>query len=172
MNQSWMAVAAVFALALPGAAAAYPEGAPWGAADPDAPENCSTCHFDYDAKLDSKSVRIDGLPASPSAGETYEFVIRFADPAAEVAGFQLLARSEDSAPGNFSSTETAIEVGESGIRSTDPSINDNGVAWRILWTAPEATGVRIRFFLAVTGSNSDGSPFGDQIHFRSFSIQL
>ena len=158
--------------ALPLAALAYPEGAPWGAADPSAKENCSTCHFDYDAKLDSKSVRIDGLPESPAAGESYEFVIRFDDPNAAVAGFQMLARATEGGAGTFSSDESAIEAGESGIRSTDPSMNDNGVVWTIDWTAPESPGNTIRFFLAVTGSNDDGSPFGDQIHFRSFSITL
>ena len=163
--------AMVLAIA-PALAVAYPEGAPWGAADPDAPENCATCHFDYDARLDSTQVGIGGLPDTPSPGQTYEFVIRFSDPDAAVAGFQLLARSGDGDAGRFASDESAIEIGESGIRSTDPSINDNGVVWRLSWTAPELPGATIRFFLAVTGSNDDGSPFGDQIHFRSFSIEL
>ena len=159
-------------LAVPAAVVAYPEGAPWGAADPDAAENCSTCHFDHDAKLDSASISVEGLPAKPAAGQTCELVIRFADAGAAVAGFQLLARAVDGTAGTFSSEDTDIETGESGIRSTSPSNNKNGVAWRITWTAPHTPGATIRFFLAVTGSNDDGSPFGDQVHFRSFSIVL
>jgi hypothetical protein len=165
-------LAALTLLAFPAAAVAYPEGAPWGAAVPDAQENCSTCHFDYDAKPDSTSIRIDGLPKSPSAGETYEFVVRFEDPGAAVAGFQLLARASAGNSGTFSSPDAATETGDSAIRSTKPSINDDGVAWRIAWTAPDTPGAIIHLFLAVTAANDDGSPFGDQVHFHSYSVQL
>ena len=41
-------------------ASAFPEGAPWGAANPDAEGNCSSCHFDYDAIRDSPALILDG----------------------------------------------------------------------------------------------------------------
>lgn len=157
---------------LPGIVLAYPEGAPWGAADPDAKENCSTCHFDFDATLESVAIAIDGLPSAPLAGETYELIIQFRNSKTAAAGFQLLARGPDDGAGKFSSTASAIEADEHGIRSTAPAINRGGVSWSVAWTAPESPGATIRFFLAVSGSNNDGSPFGDEIHFRAFKIRL
>ena len=40
----------------------------------------------------------------------------------------------------------------------------------MLWTAPDLPDKKVTFNLAVTGANDDGSPFGDRIHFRSFTV--
>lgn len=172
MNRTSFAIVSIVLAALPVSAPGYPEGAPWGAADPDASENCSACHFDDEPILNSASIAIDGLPAEPVTDETYEFVVRFEDADAVAAGFQLLARATAGSAGLFSANGSMLEAGAAGIRSTRPTKNENGVQWTIKWTAPDNPGATIQFFLAVTGANDDGSPLGDQVHFRSFGITL
>jgi hypothetical protein len=155
-----------------GAAHAYPEGAPWGAANPDAAENCSTCHFDYDAVRESKALSIEGIPEHPVAGETYSLSITLMNSSAATAGFQVLATAEDGDAGTFSTSADDMEIDGSGIRSTHPSISDFGASWTFDWTAPPQTNTKIMFFIAVMASNDDGSPFGDQAHFLALSIDL
>ena len=167
---------AIFALVLtstvPTPVAAYPEGAPWGASNPDAEQNCASCHFDYDAVRGSAALTIEGLPERPEPGKRYALTIRFDDPAQEIAGFQMIAIADPGSAGRFVSTMPNIEYVGAAIRSTDPISNDSGAAWQLEWTAPDSAGAVITFFLAVTGSNDDGSPFGDQIHFRSFELEM
>ena len=43
-------------------ARALPDGAPWGAANPAADQNCAACHFSVDPVLASDDVVIRGLP--------------------------------------------------------------------------------------------------------------
>lgn len=156
---------------LANAASAFPEGAPWGAADPDSVDSCSICHFDDDAVRDSAALSIVGLPEQPLPGESYELTIRFDEPDALIAGFQMLAKGAEPA-GAFAALSTDIEYVGSAIRSTDPSANNGTVTWRLTWTAPVVPGVEVTLFLAVMGANDDGSPFGDRVHFRSFHLVM
>ena len=146
-------------------ASAFPRGAPWGTADPQSGQNCTACHFDYQAIPDSKSLSIRGLPVAPVSGTTYELLVSFEDSVALIAGFQMLAST-----GQFSASQKHIETNGSSIRSTRPIANINGVIWTMLWTAPDLPDKKVIFYLAVTGANDDGSPLGDRIHFRSFTI--
>jgi hypothetical protein len=144
---------------------ASPGGAPWGAANPQSSQNCTACHFDYEAIPDSKSLSIRGLPVAPVTGSTYELQVSFKDTDAIIAGFQMLASA-----GQFGASQKHIETTGSSIRSTRPVANINGVAWSILWTAQDLADKKVTFYLAVTGANDDGSPLGDRIHFRSFTV--
>ena len=164
--------AALGAATLVSVAFAYPEGAPWGAARPDAVESCATCHFDYDAVADSTAIAVSGLPEQPRAGATYPLTVVFEVPEAATAGFQVLAISEGGDSGSFTAGATDMETGTGAIRSTHPSIVDGGATWTFDWTAPERPGAVIQFYIAVMASNDDGSPFGDQVHFLSLSIRL
>lgn len=146
-------------------ASAFPGGAPWGTANPQSGQNCTACHFDYQAIPDSKSLTIRGLPVAPVSGTTYELMVSFVDSVAIIAGFQMFVST-----GQFSASQKYIETTGSSIRSTRPIANKNGVVWAMLWTAPDLADKKVTFNLAVTGANDDGSPFGDQIHFRSFTV--
>lgn len=164
-------------LALAGAAAlaadavfAYPEGAPWGAANPDASESCGSCHYDYTPQPDSSALSIAGLPRSVAPGQEYEFIVRFADDAAIVSGFQLLASAGDADAGVFRADSDAIEAIGAASRSTKPLKSDGCVSWRLSWRAPEAIDEPIVLYLAASAANDDQSPFGDTIHYRSFTL--
>ena len=160
-------ITAIMASLSMSAALAFPEGAPWGAADPDADEHCGSCHFGYDATLDAINITIKGLPETAAPGQTYELQVSFADSEAAIAGFQSLATS-----GEFYAENGNIEYFGAAIRSTKPSPADAGFDWTLSWTAPEAPGAAVIIYVAVVAGNDDLSPFGDRAFFRAFEIDL
>ena len=164
-----LVVIAVTALSL-NAASAFPDGAPWGAANPAADQNCASCHFGADPVLDSETLVIDGLPQQPAPGTMYELKIIFADPDTVIAGFQLIAQAVDQQTGTFVSSADDIEFIGAAIRSTAPVRGVERVSWSVEWRAPEVVASPIVFYLAACAANDDGSPFGDTIHFRSYKL--
>ena len=152
------------------AARAFPDGAPWGAANPAAERNCATCHFDVDPVRDSEALVIDGLPLKPAPGANYDLEIVFEDPEAVVAGFQLIAKAGDQQAGIFDSSAAGVEFIGAAIRSTVPFSSDAGVSWKVEWRAPDVIESPIVFYIAASAANDDGSPFGDTIHFRSYRL--
>jgi hypothetical protein len=162
-----MIAVAVFTL---NAARAFPDGAPWGAANPAAEQNCATCHFDADPIRDSAALVISGLPLYPAPDTIYELEIIFEDPDTVTAGFQLIAQAVNHEAGTFSSTEAEVEFIGAVIRSTAPVRSDARVLWKIEWRAPTAIVSPVVFYVAASAANDDGSPFGDTIHYRSYRL--
>jgi hypothetical protein len=115
----------------------------WGAANPAAEQHCATCHFESDPVRESSSLLIKGLPARLVSGQTYELQI---------------------------SSDNNIEIIGAAIRSTAPARSEGGVSWSIEWRAPDEVTLPIVFYIAATAANDDGSPFGDTIHYRSYSF--
>jgi hypothetical protein len=152
------------------AARAFPDGAPWGAANPAAEQHCATCHFESDPVRESSSLLIKGLPARLVSGQTYELQISFDDPGIVIAGFQLFAHAGKEEAGTFASSDNNIEIIGAAIRSTAPARSEGGVSWSIEWRAPDEVTLPIVFYIAATAANDDGSPFGDTIHYRSYSF--
>ena len=151
-------------------AGAYPDGAPWGAANPSTVEHCASCHYDYDAVQDSDAITIDGLPDNPVPDTVYDLIVRFSAPDAATSGFQIVAQAEDHDAGVFSGDTPGIEFIGAAIRSTKPAEYFDGVSWVIRWRAPSSIMLPIVFFVAASASNDDGSPLGDTIHYRSFKM--
>jgi hypothetical protein len=164
-----MFIVAAFTL---NAARAFPDGAPWGAANPAAEQNCATCHFDFDPVRDSTALVIDGLPHSPAPGAQYELEIIFEDPETVVAGFQLIAQARDQQAGTLVSSIADVEFIGAAIRSTATLASDAGFSWAVEWRAPEVITSPIVFYVAASAANDDGSPFGDTIHFRSYQLAV
>jgi hypothetical protein len=152
------------------AAHAFPDGAPWGAANPAAEQNCATCHFDADPVRDSESLVIIGLPLKPAPGTIYELEIIFEDPETVVAGFQLIAQAGNQQAGTFFSREAEVEFIGAAIRSTAPIRSDGSVSWTVEWRAPTVIASPIVFYVAASAANDDGSPFADTIHFRFYRL--
>lgn len=151
-------------------ARAFPDGAPWGAANPAAEQHCASCHFEAEPVRDSGALHIDGLPPQPAPDEIYELRILFEDPDIITAGFQLFARAGNDEAGTFTSMEADIEFVGSAIRSTAPAKNDNGVTWAVEWHSPREIASPIYFYVAACAANDDGSPFGDTIHYRTYRL--
>jgi len=154
------------ALLLAGPAYAFPDGAPWGAADPEAEETCSSCHFDNDVVLDSEAIGIEGLPERFTPGEVYELVLKFTAPEASTAGF-LISATEGS---DFMAVAENTERNKNEIRSTAPLKNDSGASWKMEWRAPGATVKEVMFYIAANAANNDASSFGDHIHYRKIIV--
>lgn len=152
------------------AARAFPDGAPWGAANPGAEQSCATCHFDDDPVRDSSALVIDGLPTHVESNATYPLKINFEDPATVVAGFQLIAHATGEPAGTFVSDAVGVEFVGATIRSTQPLKGGETVSWPVTWRAPATLSSTIVFYVAATAANDDGSPFGDKIHYRTYAL--
>jgi hypothetical protein len=163
-------VTTAFAALTLNAARAFPDGAPWGAANPAAEQHCATCHFEIDPVRDSPALAVDGLPAKPTPGASYELKITFAAPGIVIAGFQLIAHANDQDAGTFTSTAANIEFIGAAVRSTGPTSSDQRVSWEVEWHAPGEVAVPVVFYIAASAANDDGSPFGDTIHYRSYRL--
>ena len=171
MHRAASAVVASAVLAAPVAGVAYPEGAPWGAANPAAQESCASCHFDSDAIDQSSAISLTGLPKRPAAGETYPLELTLDAPLSVVAGFQIIAVAEDTEAGRFVFAEAALETAGAAIRSTTLQ-RTRPATWSFLWQAPnQDVQWPIVLLVAATAGNDDGSPLGDIVHFRSFTLE-
>ena len=169
------AVAAALLLGAAVAASAYPEGAPWGAANPAAEESCGDCHYDYEPVENSPALAAEGLPEQVAAGDRYDFVLRFAEAEAKISGFQVTAGGDGSDAGRFTSSEENLESLGNAIRSTATRRVDGEVQWAMTWHAPSAIAgekSRVTFYLAASAANDDQSPFGDVIHYRQIEVEV
>ncbi len=154
------------------AALAFPDGAPWGAANPAAEQHCATCHFGAEPVHESSALRVDGLPPRPAAGASYDLRIAFDDPEIVIAGFQLIAHASGQDAGTFVSNDTGVEFVGAAVRSVAPVRYDDGVSWSIKWNAPGEIVSPIMFYVAASAANDDDSPFGDTIHYRSYRVAV
>lgn len=151
--------AALLAAGFPAAALAYPDGPPWGHAGVDGGDDCTACHFQYDAVAQSQSIAIEGLPGRYEAGQTYPLTVRVVD-SGETNGFELAATA-----GRFERTDPNTDVNGGAVHSVE-----TGASWQVEWHAPDETGGPVRFWLAVNAANGDESEFGDRIHLQNWEI--
>ena len=153
-----------------GPALAFPEGAPWTAADPDGAESCGSCHYDGEAVIDSRAITLGGLPRRFVPGRTYRMTLRFDPkaPGAVAAGFLVVADA-----GCFAAVGPDLEATCEGVRSTAPVRLAPGATWSFDWTAPAGEEAQrdVRFLVAANGVNDDASPFGDAPHYRAWRIK-
>lgn len=151
--------AMLLAAGFPAASLAYPDGPPWGHAGVEGGEDCTACHFQYDAVTQSERLELDGLPARYEAGQRYELTVRVND-SGEANGFELAATC-----GMFEPAGPGTDVNGAAAHSVA-----TGSAWQVIWHAPETAGTPVRFWLAVNAANGDESEFGDRIHLKNWEI--
>jgi hypothetical protein len=150
---------------------AFPDGAPWGAANALAAENCSTCHSDRSAVSNSPDLTLSGLPDNLKPGETYELTVAFKSKF-RTAGFQILAGTTEQPAGTFVASAPGTEAVGASARSVLPLRQDDGVAWGLRWQAPVNIKRSVVFYIAACAANEDASPLGDTIHFRVYEIKF
>ena len=169
---------------LAASAHANSDGPPWGSADPNAAQNCNSCHFDNDAVMGSDAIELELNAGSvrsriDSAGDGAVMLnIQFTNPVNQMAGFQIIASE-----GAFKKTSADVETNKVQARSSAPknaghSRNDeenrlNATLWNVLWV-PDLSSENnfINFLVAINASNDDASAFGDEIHYKAFSVKL
>ncbi len=166
-------------LTLSGPAAAYPSGAPWGSADPAVEPNCSSCHFGSEAISDSTSISHFIQESQITPGEAVNLYVQFRNSDNTKAGFQIIASA-----GAFTSSYEDIEANGAQARSVAPRDNSswleilgingstNAVMWMLQWTPPDMPGTEVSFWVAINDGDNDASPFGDQVHFRTFRVRV
>lgn len=151
--------AMLLAAGFPAAALAYPDGPPWGHSGVDGGDDCTACHFQYDAVVQSERLVLEGLPGRYEAGQTYPLTVRVVD-SGETNGFELAATS-----GAFERGGPATAVNGAAAHSVEA-----GSQWQVIWHAPETAGTTVRFWLAVNAANGDESEFGDRIHLKNWEV--
>ena len=173
MRPRALIAASALATGLVGLAHAYPEGAPWGAADPEADEHCASCHWERNPVMNSRALRVDGQPKSVEAGRDYVLTLMLVETDAVISGMQIIASADGQPAGAFSSADADVEASafESALRSTAPRpATGNAARWRFTWRAPMALSGPVTLHVAASAANDDGSPFGDQIHYAEITL--
>lgn len=151
--------AILLAAGLPAASLAYPDGPPWGHAGVDGGEDCTACHFQWDAVQASEQIVIDGLPARYEAGACYDLVVQVLD-SGDTNGFELAATG-----GRFEAADATTQTNGGAAHSVA-----TGDSWTVRWTAPDDPDAPVRFWLAVNAANGDDSEFGDRIHLKNWEV--
>lgn len=173
MRMQVLFVFAVFAAHNFGVAHANPDGAPWGAADPNAAQNCASCHYDNEAVMDSPLIVLAGdFPGRIEPDQEYEIMLLFGkiENKANI-GFMASSKSGETVIGEFVSIFDAIEIRGGEVRSNVPERNTQNAIWPLKWRAPNEPIKDVTFFFAVNAGNDDQSPLGDQVHFKTVTFQ-
>lgn len=150
----------------PAPLSAFPDGAPWGSADPNSSENCASCHFDGEAVYESDLISMTGWEPLVVPGDQFELVLLFQNKPYAHVGMQIVATA-----GSFEAKQDGLEVNGTEIRSSKIRGGVGGWnEWRFTWNAPDKLDDTIKFYIAINESNDDQSAFGDQIHFKKLEI--
>ena len=83
----------------------------------------------------------------------------------------MIATAVNGSGGSFTSDLSAVETAGAAIRSTEPVIVNGDARWSLAWHAPDDSGHSVVFHVAATAANHDGSPFGDRIHYREYTVE-
>ncbi len=161
---------ALFIGVAPAPLSAFPDGAPWGSADPEGAQSCASCHYAEDAVLNSDAILAGGgLPSEIERGKTYSLSLSLVHTDYATIGF-LIAASH----GTFlSANDDKIDVLDNMARSTKPKgAGNETIYWPLDWVAPLDlnAGEIVTFNIAINASNDDASPFGDVIHYRKIQV--
>ena len=163
------------------AAASYAEGAPPGFSGGAGEESCHACHFDFAINSTPGQLTMTGVPERFTAGERYPLTVTLSRPGMVVAGFQLAARFED---GTQAGTLAAQPGDEEGIkveqqgpihyanqrRSGAKPSEAGRASWRVVWTAPQRTGL-VTFHVAANAADGDEAARGDYVYTASVRSQ-
>ena len=136
-------------------------------------QGCPSCHFDVPPVLHSPALALDGLPAHIEPGATYHFTVHLRTPDLARAGFLIDALHDGRAAGTFAPADRRTEAQGATARSTraGSSPTEPGIAtWAITWRAPETVPNPVRFRLWANASDGNESRFGDQTHWREWTI--
>lgn len=169
-----LALAAAAALplaAIPFAARAYPDGAPWKTLDRPG-EACASCHFGSASVAGSEALSLAGAPVAAEPGETYELTLRFAPGTPGIAGYLAAFHRADGEAGAVAA-EGEQEAKGAAVRSTVPLpvSAETQAEWRFAWTAPATPGP-VALHIAANAANDDASPFGDMVHVKTLMLAV
>ena len=152
---------------------AFPDGAPWGAANPANPDHSASWHWERPARANSQQLELDGLPERVRSGGVYALTVTLSDPTMQISGFQIVAEADGQPAGEFSARDERLESALIGtmLRTMTPADALAGrVRWQFEWQAPATIGSPVIVYLAASAANNDGSPFGDVIHYQQYMI--
>lgn len=149
--------------------------------------NCTSCHASYSlVSSGTQWNRIRMKSNIPSTGylpdSTYTITITYAETSISKFGFQLTALdTTNAAAGTFSTADSRTSTSSTSIggktryyigQTTTGSSNvgTDSTAWTFKWKAPATNVGKVKFFINLNSTNSNGSTNGDYIYKKDFTI--
>lgn len=149
--------------------------------------NCTSCHASYSlVSSGTQWNRIRMKSNIPSTGylpdSTYTITITYAETSISKYGFQLTALdTTNAAAGTFSTADSRTSTSSTSIggktryyigQTTTGSSNvgTDSTAWTFKWKAPATNVGKVKFFINLNSTNSNGSTNGDYIYKKDFTI--
>lgn len=164
--------ASIFTIVQIGASSAHPDAPPWDHDGAEGAQDCTACHFDGASIQDSDGLVLKGLPKKIDPGVVYDLVVKLHSESLKNAGFLMTVHSANG--GVFESKDSRTESEGTAIRSTYAGSRTDVPGkskWMLQWRAPETLDAVIEFYIAANAGNDDQSPFGDEIHLKSYRIK-
>jgi hypothetical protein len=141
---------------------------------------CQKCHFDRALNDRQGSLRIEGVPGTYAAGQSYRLTVVVRRPLLARAGFEMSARfTSGQQAGDFRTLDgrlqTIMEAGKSvqyiqHTKTGSQSERPGEARWSLIWIAPPAAIGTVQFHIAANASNNDDSPLGDFIYAATRTI--
>lgn len=150
---------------------------------------CVGCHYTYgDTNVGAGHVRITGLPAVYTPGQTYNLTVTVSDPQARSWGFEVTAtdaygRSFTNAQATTATVGTLTVSNNTTMTKRTAAVNGqtrvyvshlniegiyqgraNSASWAFTWTAPSANAGDVTFYASGNAANNQVSPEGDYIY--------
>ena len=154
-----------------GVAAAFENGPPPEHTGALGQPDCTVCHFDNDVNAHGGIVKLNGVPATYSAGQKYAISVTLEHNALSSGGFQLAIQDIAGDPvGKLDADQNdvkTISVDSNGhIQHSKPREKRNGdtdIQWTVVWTAPD-TNDELIVSVAAVAANDDASALGDYVY--------
>jgi hypothetical protein len=144
-------------------------------------QSCHLCHLDNPINAPGGSVKLDGIPPTFAAGQTYPITVTISREGMRRGGFEIAARFASGKqkgkqagewkpvdarvqliPGAVDKVLTFVQHNLTGSRVATTGTN----TWTIEWTAPAVSTAPVQFNVAANASNNDDSPLGDYIYLK------
>lgn len=135
--------------------------------------NDAGCHNSFPLVPDSSAIQIS-FPQGPAyqPGVTQRLTLTVTDPQASVYGFQLSARDAQNAQaGTLAAVDADTQVtASSEIQYLQHARPRPEGTFNFDWTPPAAAAGNVTIYVAANAANGNGTPGGDRIHVRSFTL--
>ena len=173
--------AALVAIGVPLAAAAFKEGPYPNVTGGFGEQTCHLCHLDNPINDREGEVTLTGVPPTYLPGERYQITVGLRREGLRRGGFEIAARfasgkNKGRQAGSWTPQDTRVQLIPGAVDKALTFVQHNLMGsrvsttgantWTVEWTAPAAPAGPVQFNVAANASNNDDSPLGDYIYLR------
>ena len=177
-----LAPAALVAIGVPLAAAAFKEGPYPNVTGGFGEQSCHLCHLDNPINDREGEVTLSGVPPTYVPGERYQITVGLRREGLRRGGFEIAARfasgkNKGRQAGSWTPQDTRVQLIPGAVDKALTFVQHNQIgsraataganSWTMEWTAPPAPAGVVQFNAAANASNNDDSPLGDYIYVKA-----